>query len=361
MKPGRRKLIYLLALVAIVLIIVLWWTRKPEKQEAKTGGKAEQQVATVRTALIREGIMTENIQAYGIVLPAPGASQTVSVSFESQIVRVMVSTGQRVSAGNYLLELKPSPETTLALEQAKEAYDVSRLSLQHMERRFELKLATNDQVLQARQTMEQARLKLESMKKRGIGPARILHAETDGLIKNVRVQEGAIVAAGNPLVEIVAKNRLEVRLGVEPEDLDRVKGNQPVLMTRVNVPLLPLFTGYVRKISYGVNPSTRLVDVFVSLPAPANLLLDDAISGEIITAEAHGLIVPRSAVLPEGQAYSLFTLKQGRAVKHRVILGFYNDREAVVKDPTLQPGEKVVVLGNYELKDGMPVKEEVAP
>jgi membrane fusion protein, multidrug efflux system len=361
MRPRIRNLIYILSLSAILLIVVFWWTHKPEKPEAEKGGEAKGQVAMVRTALIREGALNENIAAYGMVLPAPGASQTVSVSFESQIVRVMVSTSQKVSPGNDLLELKPSPETALALEQAREAYDISQLSLQHMERRFELKLATNEQVLQARQTMEQAQLKLESMKKRGIGPARVIHADTAGLIKNVRVQEGAIVAAGNPLVEIVAKNRLEVRLGVEPEDLDRVKENQAVLMTRVNVPALPSFTGYVRKISYGVNPATRLVDVFVSLAAPADLLLDDAISGKIITAETHGLIVPRSAVLPAGRGSSLFTIKQGRAVQHQVRLGIHNDKEAEVKDATLVVGDKVVFLGNYELRDGMAVKEEVAP
>ena len=361
MRPGIRNLIYVLGLVAILLIIIFWSTHKPEKPEAEKGSEAKGQVATVRTGLIREGALNEDIAAYGVVLPAPGASQTVSVSFESQIVRVMVSTGQKVAQGNDLLELKPSPGTALALEQAREAHEISRLSLQHMQRRFELKLATNDQVLQARQTMEQAQLKLQSMKKRGIGPARVIRADTGGLIKNVRVQEGAIVAAGNPLVEIVAKNRLEVRLGVEPEDLDRVKENQPVLMTRVNIPALPPFTGYVRKISYGVNPATRLVDVFVSLPAPADSLLDDAISGKIIIAEAHGLMVPRSAVLPEGQGHSLFTIEQDRAVKHQVRLGFHNDKEAEVKDTTLRAGEKVVILGNFELKDGMAVKEEVTP
>jgi RND family efflux transporter MFP subunit len=361
MRPGIRKLFYVLALFAILLIIIQRWTRKPEKPGAEKGAGVKGEVAMVRTAPVREGLISENIIAYGVVLPAPGASQTVSVSFESQIVQVMVSTGQKVSPGNDLVELKPSPETALALEQAREAYDISRLSLQQMQRRFELKLATNDQVLQARQTMEQAQLKLDSMKKRGIGPPHVIQADTGGLIKKVPVQEGAIVAAGNPLVEIVAKNRWEIRLGVEPEDLGQVKENQAVSLTRVNVPALPPFSGRVRKISYGVNPATRLVDVFVSLPAPANLLLDESILGEIAVTEAQGLIVPRSAVLPEGGGYSLFTVKEGRAVKHQVRRGLHNDKEAEVKDAVLQAGDKVVVLGNYELKDGMVVKEEMAP
>jgi membrane fusion protein, multidrug efflux system len=360
-KPRIKNFTSILALVVTLLAIVFWWTHRPEKPETEKGGESKGQVVTVKTVPIRVGVMTEDIPAYGVVLPAPGASQTISVSFESQIVRVMVSTGQKVALGNDLLELKPSPETALALEQAREAYEVSRVGFDHMQRRFELKLATNEQVLQGRQSMEQAQLKLESMKKRGIGPTRVIHADTGGLIKNVPIQEGAIVPAGNPLVEIVAKNRLEVRLGIEPSDLNRVKENQTVSITRINVPALPAIIGQIRKISYGVNPTTRLVDVFVSLPAAADMLLDEPVSGKIAVGESHGLMVPRPAVLPAGQGYALFTIKQGRAVKHQIRLGYHNDKEAQVEDPALQAGEKVVVQGNYELNDGMAVKEEVAP
>ncbi len=353
---------YIMAIVAIILAVAIWRWQKPEKPEPENaGGEVKGPVALVKTAPLREGILTENITAYGSVLPAPGASQTISVSFESQIVRIMVSSDQKVALGNDLLEIKPSPDTSLHLEQAQEAYDLSKLNFKHMQGRFDLKLATNDQVLQARQTMDQAQLNLESMKKRGIGPPRTMHADVGGLINEVFVKEGAIVAAGNPLVEIVAKNRLEVRLGVEPDDLNRVQENQPVLITRVNVPALPAVTGHIRQISYGVNPTTRLVDVFVSLPAPADFLLDDSVLGEITIAEAHGLIAPRAAVLPEGQGYSLFTIKGGRAVKHQVKAGLHNDKEVAVVDTSLQAGEPVVVEGNYELKDGMAITEGAAP
>ena len=159
----------------------------------------------------------------------------------------------------------------------------------------------------------------------------------------------------------MAQNRLEVRLGVEPDDLNLVGPKQPVSLTRVNVPTAPAVTGYIRKISYGVNPTTRLVDVFVSLPKRADLLLDESILGKITIAEAHGLIAPRPAVLPEGQGYSLFTINGGRAVKHQVKIGLHNDQEIEVEDPTLKAGEPVVVQGNYELKDGMAVKVESAP
>ena len=306
---------YIMAIVAIILTVAIWRWQKPEKPEPENaGGEVKGPVALVKTAPLREGISPKYYRLW-FGPTRPGASQTISVSFESQIVRIMVSSDQKVALGNNLLEIKPSPDTSLHLEQAQEAYDLSKLNFKHMQGRFDLKLATNDQVLQARQTMDQAQLNLESMKKRGIGPPRTMHADVGGLINEVFVKEGAIVAAGNPLVEIVAKNRLEVRLGVEPDDLNRVKENQPVLITRVNVPALPTVTSYIRQISYGVNPTTRLVDVFLSLPAPADFLLDDSVFGENYHSRGPWAHCATPAVLPEGQGYSLFTIKGGRAVR----------------------------------------------
>jgi membrane fusion protein (multidrug efflux system) len=362
MRPEIKRVISILVIITVLLVVAIWRLHKIEGPPTEnTGGKVQGPVALVHTVPIREGDLTENITAYGLVIPAPGALQTVSVPFESQIVQIMVSNGQKVSRGNDLCEIKPSPDTYLQLEQARQAYNLSRQSFQSMQRRFELRLATNDQLLQAKQAMEQAQLRLESMKRRGIGSPRIIHADVGGLIKKVYVQEGAIVPAGNPLMEIVAQNRLEVRLGVEPDNINLFKDNQPVLISRVNVPTAAAVTGNIRKISYGVNPNTRLVDVFVSLPAKADFLLDEPVSGKITIAVSRGLIVPRTAVLPAGRSYSLFTVKDGRAVMHLVEVGLENARDVEVKSPNLQAGEPVVVLGNYELKDGMAVKVEAAP
>ncbi len=361
MRLEIKKIVFTFIIIMVLLAIAIWRLQKVEGPGTETAGEAQRTVAQVQTAPLRAGVLTEYITCYGSVIPAPGALQTVSVPFESQVMQIMVSNGQKVAKGNDLLKIKPSPDSALQLEQAAQALDLTRQSLQFVERKFELKLATNDQVLQAKQALQQAQLRLESMKKRGVGAPRIIHADVSGLLKKVFAQEGAIVPAGNPLLEIVAQNRLEVRLGVEPDDINRIAPNQPVSLTRVNVPKAPAVTGHIRKISYGVDPATRLVDVFVSLPAVADFLLGESTSGEITVASVQGLIVPHAAVLPEGQGYSLFTIKDNRAVKHLIQVGLRNDKDVEIKDAGLQAGEPVVVLGNYELKNGMAVKVEAAP
>jgi membrane fusion protein (multidrug efflux system) len=318
-------------------------------------------VALVTTTPLKTGTITENITVYGKIIPAPGAVRSVSVAFQSQIRRIRVNNGQKVSQGDVLVDLEPSPNTSLQFMQAQDAYETAKQSLQHMQQRFDLKLATNDQLLTAKLTFEQARLRLESMKKQGIDGSQEIRADVGGLIKQVYVQEGAIVAGGNPLIEIVAQNILEARLGVEPEDIVKLQPNQSVLLARVNVSTAPQVNGKIRKISYAVNPSTRLVDVFVTLPSSAGFLLGESVLGNIVIASSHGMIAPRTAVLPENGHHILFTVQNGRAVKHVVRIGLENDKEYEVSGPNLQPGQPVVIRGNYELKEGMAVKQKASP
>ncbi len=358
-RPARS--IFIIAVIACILAGFYGLYRTEQASgEKKPGAPAETAgpAAGVKVVPIKDAAITASITAYGEVVPAPGAVQVVSVPYESRIRHVMVSTGQKVSAKDVLLELDSSPDTYLQLEQARNAYKMSRQSLTHVRQLFDLKLATNTQLLQAEQKFKQDSLRLDSLNQRGIGGKRILRADVTGLVSKVYISEGAIVPAGNPLVEIVAQNRLEARLGVEPEDISRVYAGQSVLLSYVDVPSSNEVTGMIRKISRAVNPETRLVDVFVTLPGSARFLLGEYIMGRITAASSRGMVVPRSAVLPENGHYVLYTVKNGHAVKHVVQVGIKNASEAGISGAGIVPGEEAVYLGNYELKDGMAVAVE---
>ncbi len=297
-------------------------------------------VACVRTVPLQRGAITEHIVVYGSVIAAPGALQTISLSYESQVLKILVNKGQEVSEGDVLLQTQPSPDTQLQLDQAQNAFTLARQSYRQMQRQRNLKLATNEQLLQARQALESARLSLESLQKRGIDGQSDIKAGVGGLVKTIHVQEGSIVPAGSPLMQIVAQNRIEIVLGVETEDIERVHIGQAVALNRVNAPAAPEVGGTVRRISYAVNPSTHLVDVFVTLTSPAGFLLGESIQGKIPITAAQGLIVPRAAVLPEGDRYVLFTVEKGHAVKHVVEIGIETADAYQVIGKALQPGRK---------------------
>lgn len=365
MKRSGRNLSVFILIGALILAGAYRLSFQGEGGTSKKSGGSVQAVekgpvALVKTAPIRSGTIAESITVYGVTIPAPGALKTVSLPFESQVRKVMVNDGQEVSPGDLLLEIEPSPDTALRLEQARNSDESTKQSLAHIQRLFDLKLATNDQLLQAKQAFEQARLVLQSMKERNIGGPRKIPAGVAGLVNKISVQEGVIVPAGGALLEIVVQKRLEVRLGIEPEDINRVRPNQEVSLRRVNAPTSREMTGRIRKISGAVNPNTRLIDGFVTLPSSSLFLLGERLAGKITVASSEGLIVPRSAVLPEETRHVIFTIKNERAVKQIVQVGLENEKEVEVFGGEIRPGDPAVVLGNYELEDGMAVRVETS-
>ena len=90
-------------------------------------------------------------------------------------------------------------------------------------------------------------------------------------------------------------------------------------------------------------------------------MLNEYVRGEIVIAAEDSLVVPRSAVLPEEDHYVLFTVEQGRAVKHTVSVGIQNDQQVQILGNELLEGQPAVVSGNSELRDGMAVRPESLP
>jgi len=363
----RGRILVILAMVIAASAGGYWWFTRGNRGIGKDNparlsrDQVEKRSALVKVDRIRGGTITTNINVYGKIVPAPGAIQNISVPYESRIRRIMVSTGQEVARGDLLLELEPSPNARLKFIQAENLYKSEKLRLKHVQRLFDLKLATNTQVLQVKQALEQARSNLQSLKDRGVGGNRNIHSDVGGLVKKVYMEEGSIPSAGAPLVEIITQNRLEARLGVEPENIPKIHPHQPVLLAGVNVSATATVTGKIREISHAVNASTRLVDVFVTFPENGKFLLGEFVSGEIALASAQGMIVPRTAVLSEEGRHVLFTVRKGRAVKQVVRIGLETENEIEVMGADLQPGAAVVVSGNYELSDGMVVRTKGAP
>ncbi len=327
-----------------------------ERAKAKNVSANDGPVASVRTAPVKTESISTFTTVYGDVVPAPGAVRVASVPYEIRVDRVMVSAGQKISRGEPLLEIEPSPDTLLELEQAKTSYKISKQNLNHVKQLFYLKLATNTQMLKAEEAFKQASSKLENLEKMGVDGKRTIRSTESGLVSNVNVQEGAIVADGKPLAGIIAQNLLEVRLGVDPDDAGRLVSGQSISLSPVNEPVREKVTGKIRKISRAVNTSTRMVDVFVSLPRSSGYLLGEYIVGKIETASAYGMVVPRSAVLPEDGKNVLYTVMGGHAVKHIVETGLESGNRVQVFGGGLKPGDEVVVLGNYELENGMAVR-----
>jgi RND family efflux transporter MFP subunit len=312
---------------------------------------------------VREGVITKTITAYGPVIPSPGAVKTLSLPYQAQVADVYVNEGQAVTKGDRLLRISPGPDAVLALKEARLEHAAAKRELELVMQRFSLKLATNQDMAAAQKALDQAGVRLKHLEDQGIAVDKFITASSDNLpepasklmVNKIFVGRGAIVAPGSPLLEIVTQNGREVRLGVEPEDISLIQAGLETVVSFVNRPDAPSVTGKIRAISRMVNPATRLLDVFVSLPSNLSAMLNEYAKGEIRVSSKKGLLVPRSAVLPEGKGHVVFTIKDGLAKRHVVSVGLEDHGEIEISGGGISRGDMAVVLGNYELKDGMAV------
>jgi RND family efflux transporter MFP subunit len=352
---NRKRWLFYCVVVLAALALGFWLGHRSGGAADEAGGDEKGPVAQVALAPIAKKTIAENITAYGSVIAQPGKSHSVSAAYETRVRHVLVAPGEAVSLGQPLVEIDPSPATQLQLAEARNAARAAQKELEQAQQKFNLKLATNQDLGQAKKASESAQIQLQTLEKQGAATPQQVKSEMEGLIGKVDVQDGQIVQAGGPLVELVAQNEIEVKLGVEPEDVVHLASNDPVLLFQVQRQDIKPIEGRVRLITQRVEPETRLVDVYVSLPNETKLLLDAYLRAEF-KAQAHeALVVPRGAVLPEGDGFVLFTVKDKHAVRHLVQSGIQTAQEIEIMAPDLKAGDQVVVRGNYELKDGMAV------
>ncbi len=350
MRPRRA-----IGLVIVAVALIIAWHGSNSQSRSRRDARVAP-TATVEVAPIRRAPIVNRLVAYGRVVGAPWAIHVLVEPFEVSVTQVLVNRGQSIAQDAVLLALTPGPKARLALLEARNRLRLARLALTEERVRLRLRLATRTSLLRAERAFDDAKLQVHVFHEEGLTTRMKIIAPVGGVVQRIFVQEGTTVEPGQPLMAIVAGDRLEVRLGVEPEDVPSIRVGENVRLSSFEGPNQAHVHGLVSVISRVMDPATHMINVFATLPAQNPYLLGEYVEGRFTVVSPLGLVVARSAVVPAGHHYVLYTVVDGRAQIHRVRLGARNGRFVQVIDPHLTPGMEAVVLGNYELKPGMPVR-----
>jgi RND family efflux transporter MFP subunit len=318
-------------------------------------------VAYVKTVPIRRKSISASVVAYGTVVARASSIRNVAVPFKAQVLRILVSGGQHVRKHEPLLQLESTNSELLTLAQAKSSAFAAREQLAEVKQKFVLHLATRQSLLSAQQALQLAQLNLTNLQALGIGGPRLIKAPASGVVSKILSGPGQIILPGGPLLQLVSSRNIEVQLGLEPEDSIKVRRGQSVALTPVGERTSHRIIGSISLITQRVNPLTRLVDVFVTPRPHSGLLLGQYVEGKFTIARATGLVVPRAAVLPDGNKEELFTVQHGHAVLHDVHIGLANAQFLQLLNSNLTPGQQAVIVGNAELSNGMAVTGTFKP
>src|SRR5437899_894157 len=159
----KKKRIVVGAIAVVVIVGALAWMAQRfgiGKEEKKAGPIPEVQVAKVERKTI-----TEKVIVYGSVVAQPGKTHSVSIAFETRVRHILVAPGQFVRENDPLIEIELSPAAQVQFQQAQNAAEAARKELKQTQERFNLKLATNQDLSAAVKTARDAEAQLSAPNK----------------------------------------------------------------------------------------------------------------------------------------------------------------------------------------------------
>jgi RND family efflux transporter MFP subunit len=179
-----------------------------------------------------------------------------------------------------------------------------------------------------------------------------------GVVRTVNVSVGDRIASGAAIMQLSPDDALVARLGVEPEDSHRIKAGAAARVSSV-FDTAHSIAGKVRRVHRVLNPQTRMVDVLVDIKGDeaAFFLPGMQVAGEIALESRTSLAAPRSAVLRDGGGAYIFQVKDDHAHKVYVQTGIESAGFVGISGDFDKKLE-VVTEGNYELEEGMAVRQE---
>jgi RND family efflux transporter MFP subunit len=309
-------------------------------------------VASVTTAPARERSFQDVVVAYGSAELSPSRSTVLTVQSEAQVVELLAVSGASVSKGDALLRLKGSAAASLETDKAERDAGAAQTEAERLERLHEDGLATDSEVQAARAAAQTAKELATSLAARTGSVAGItLRAPRAGVVDGLGARPGDILAPGTVVARIADTSAWQVRLGVEPDVIPRVRVGQSVELSGLTGTRSTL--GTIRYVDERLDAASRLATAIVVGQGQLGVSSGSGVRGRIVVGRhQRGVAVPRAAVLYEAERPFVFVVTQGKAQRRDVAIGFQDDQDIEITRG-VKAGEAVVVVGNDELTDGM--------
>ncbi|MCB9591759.1 MAG: efflux RND transporter periplasmic adaptor subunit [Sandaracinaceae bacterium] len=362
-EKGARRVGWAL-MAAGVAVGVFVSTRREASATDGDGPRLEE----VRVETVASATGQDVYVAHGVIRTAERAM--ASFVDGGRLVDRPVEVGDRVEVGQVLARLDPTP-----YRNAVRANDASRRELdlrseqlaRDRDRVTHLAadgVATTARVEQATSGFERvdamrAAAGAQVAESRRRARDAVLRSPIAGVVTDVLVQPGELVAAGQPIARIAGNGGREVLLAVSVELAAQLSVGDDVRLRAVGVeaadPLSStLLTGHVARVADAAASLGGLYPVVVAIDG--DIRAGVGVEAELLGDPRPVLRVPLGAVLdPSGRRPFAWVVVDGRAERAWLRLGrLAEDRVEVLEG--LAPGAQVVVRGHQHLLEGDEVR-----
>lgn len=274
--------------------------------------------------------------------------------------------GRRMAQGEVLGYLAPrlggetdAASLELAVRRARIEAEQASGELKRLEALLVQEAVAQKRVAEARARHEIAQAEVRAAERRvavrgGEAGGIVLKAPVAGTVVAVSAAPGAYVESGAPLLQIADLSRLWLEARVPEADAAKI-GTPAGAFFRLGEETIVLEAGRnARLVAFGgmVDPQTRTVPAIFEFANPAGRLrLGTRLSAQLLTGSGvQGVAVPASALVDEGAQSVLYVQSGGETFERRPVIPGARDGDWVAIGSGLQPGERVVTRGAYQVR-----------
>lgn len=315
----------------------------------------------VRTVVLRPGDFVDRIQVTGNTQARRSVELAAEVS--GRVERLGVEKGDRVAAADTIVKIADD-EIRARLKEARAQAALARETFERRRRLYEEESAISElSFLQARYDAEQAEGRVEALEARL--EKTVVRAPFGGVVDARPVELGTMLAPGDPVATIVDLRPLEVTAGVpERYVADVSAGDSARVSLRFSgAETLP---GRITYVGASVDPDTRTFPVELSVPNPELEVKPEMVASVTLVRRRlrDVLVVPQDAVLRTEGGFAVYVVESAadgiEVARRRAVKLGPRERERVVVEEGLEPGDRLIVAGHQQVADGdrVPVLEE---
>lgn len=331
---------------------------------------ANAQAPRVATGVSEMAPIVNRVRLSGTVV-SPRTAQ-LSSDLGGLVKDVMVDLGDRVSAGDPLVQLDASLES-LQLKSAEASTREAREELADAQRRVRIaqRLAENDNLPQNELDAREAALRIAEAKvdrleaEEGRWRARVerhtIAAPFTGVITSRSAEAGEWINPGDAVVELVDIDHLRVDAAVPQRYFPELGEDPDVTLHFDALPDREVDAEVIARVPLS-DPTARTFTLRLN-PNAGDIPLTPGMSARVVmrlgTGE-RGVVIPRDALMryPDGRTTVWVTQRDGETVtvaERQVQLGRAFDGRIHVRSG-LEAGTRIVVRGNESLQPGQRVR-----
>ncbi len=183
-----------------------------------------------------------------------------------------------------------------------------------------------------------------------------IRAPISGIISKRFLDQGAFVSTTAPIVRIVAMDMVKVLVQVVESELAQLRVGA-ISEISVDAYRKQVFRGELSRISPTVDPESRMADIEIQVGNKDHRLKPGMFARvNLVVQRRNGvLLLLKDSLIRESGHTRVFVHENSRASLREISLGLEGERYVEVLTG-LQEGEEVIVAGQYELKDMMPMR-----